>query len=43
MQQVDAARLMLDEVNNRTEQKKFQILQPRYLALNTETQLSPSD
>ena len=41
MRQVDAARLMLDDVNNRME-KKFQTLEPRYLALKTETQLLSS-
>ena len=42
MWQVDAARLMLDDVNNRME-KKIQTLEPRYLALKTETQLPFSD
>ena len=38
MQLVDAARLMLDDMNNRTE-KKIRTLKPQYLALKTETQL----
>ena len=42
MQLVDAARLMLDDMNNRTE-KKIRTLKPQYLALKTETQLPPSD